>query len=112
MFVCARYDYHIFHKLTDNKTRTERMARTIGQLGSVTMGLLLLPVARNGIWEAIFGVSWEAALRFHRWMGISFLVLGLLHLCLWVTEYSDDPKHLHHMLGTSAGADYDDFTVP
>lgn len=37
----------------DSKTWEERFARTMGQLANVTMGLTILPVLRNGVFEKV-----------------------------------------------------------
>ena len=37
----------------DSKTWQERLARTMGQLANVTMGLMILPVLRNGVFEKV-----------------------------------------------------------
>jgi hypothetical protein len=35
----------------------EQLARTIGQLAIITMSLLILPAARNSVWETVRRLS-------------------------------------------------------
>lgn len=37
----------------DEKTWEERLARTVGQLANITMGLMVLPVSRNGVFDKV-----------------------------------------------------------
>lgn len=49
-----RYFEHGWHsEATSDKTWQERFARTMGQLANLTMGLMILPVARNGVWQKV-----------------------------------------------------------
>lgn len=53
-----RYKSHGWDStLVDDKTWQERFARTMGQLANITMGLMVLPVARNGVFEKVRYVS-------------------------------------------------------
>eukprot|EP00937_MAST-01D_sp_MAST-1D-sp2_P000986 g986.t1 len=62
----------------------ERFARTLGQFSNLLLALVFLPAARNSLWERVFGVPFERALRFHRLLGRMFLVVATLHqLCFW-----------------------------
>ena len=67
----------------------ELRARVLGQLNSAVMGLLTLPVARNSVWTRVFGVPWEAAVRFHVMLGRVFLACVALHASFWVGAYAD-----------------------
>lgn len=54
MMTIKRYfDHGWGHKLKTEKTWQERLARTMGQLANVTMGLMILPVTRNGVIEKV-----------------------------------------------------------
>jgi hypothetical protein len=61
----------------------ERLARTLGQLGNVVMGLLVLPCSRNSALLGAMGVSWERALRAHTFLGYLFLLTALAHMSSW-----------------------------
>ena len=66
----------------------ETFARTLGQLGNLVLGLVLLPVSRNSIWTHVFGIPWEASMGTHVFMGYAFLVIGVLHMfSWWITFY-------------------------
>ncbi|CAN0489466.1 unnamed protein product, partial [Laminaria digitata] len=67
----------------DSKTWQERLARTVGQLANITMGLMVLPVSRNGVFEkGVSGAGWETMMAYHRGMGRVFLELVLIHMVL------------------------------
>ena len=57
---------------------------------SATLGLLLLPTARNSVWPAVFGVPWEAGIAAHRWLGRLFLLLLLAHAGSWYAFYGTE----------------------
>ena len=64
-------------------------ARTLGQLAGLLLALLLLPVSRNSIWTAAFGVPHEAMLAIHTWLGGAFLACGVIHMVMWWLVWSD-----------------------
>ena len=43
-------------------------ANNIGRYANSNVLLLLLPVARNSIWQYIFGISYDRAVRYHRYI--------------------------------------------
>ncbi|OQS00998.1 transmembrane protein [Achlya hypogyna] len=57
-----------------------------GHLGLVNLMLILLPVARGHHWEVIFGIGHERILKFHKWLGRSFVLLTALHLVLSLNQ--------------------------
>lgn len=69
---------------------SERLARTSGQIASINMGLLVLPVARNSLWVASLGIGWDAMIKWHTWIGTNFLVLVLFHMICWMKLYETD----------------------
>ena len=66
---------------------SERLARTMGQLANMVMGLLVLPIARNNMFTYCFGLGWESMLWFHQLMGDVFLVLVFIHMVSWCVYY-------------------------
>jgi hypothetical protein len=69
--------------LGDAYPRLHVAARVCGHLTTLTMALLAFPVARNSVWEAAFGVSFDRAIKFHRVMGVLCWVLATAHMLLW-----------------------------
>lgn len=63
-------------------------ARTLGQVASATMGLLVFPIAKNSILTASFGIAWEQVLYAHIFLGALFLVLSLTHMFLWWSVFA------------------------
>lgn len=60
-----------------------RLARTLGHINNLNLGLVLLPVARNSLWLPLLGLSFERAIRLHRWTARFFFLSITTHLCLW-----------------------------
>ena len=58
------------------------------------MGLLLLPVARNSLLTAAFGIAWEQVLFVHTWLGGCFLACGVTHAVLWWIVYAEVTRAL------------------
>lgn len=107
-FIYWMYWRGVFNSVRNHENNLwERSARTAGQLLNLTMGLLVLPVARNNAFSSLLGVSWEAIMVWHQYLGDVFLVgvawhvisfLGVFHYdglgvassTLWNTEYDAD----------------------
>jgi hypothetical protein len=65
----------------------EDWARTLGQVGNLVSGLLILPVSRHSLWSHCLGVSWEALLWLHQLLGWAFLAIGVSHAALWYYKF-------------------------
>jgi len=111
------------HKYEYPKTFSdmECWARTTGQVASLFIALLSLPTARSSVWSMIFGVSWEAGVRFHRVLGYGALVASIMHQVLWWKVYaanSDDacagqlPKWPRDIFAIPLCFHADDWVVP
>jgi len=118
-FVYWEYD-HLYHwqKIGDettedytDKTWQESLARTFGQLANVTIGLLILPVSRNNIFEHTFGVSWDNMLKYHQYLGYLFLLLIALHMSFFidVITYQEGDGSIFNIPLDYNG---DNFTIP
>lgn len=53
--------------------------RSAGYTLAIALGLQLLPVQRFGVWSTLFGVSYERAVRLHRWLGPVIVALAGVH---------------------------------
>lgn len=69
------------------RSKAELAARSVGQVANMVTGLLVLPVTRNSVWTAVFGVSWESLLVYHQVLGYLLLALVALHALLWWVVY-------------------------
>ena len=45
-------------------------ARVLGQTANFLMGLMLLPVAKNSVFTACFGIAWEQVIFVHVFLGL------------------------------------------
>ena len=114
--ICAYWFFdHDWHNKAAQGTywsSSNKAARTLGQLGSMLLGLLALPVARNSVWLGLFGVSWESAISLHQILGRLFVAVVVAHmLCWWVTYAQDGgfPVDLWRVGYNSESAD--NFTI-
>jgi len=51
----------------------------MGQLAIVMLSITYLPITRNSIWIFILGIPFERAVKFHRWVGRSAVIVVLIH---------------------------------
>ena len=71
------------------RSNAELVARALGQVANVVMGLLVLPVSKNSFWNPLFGVSWESTIVYHQIMGYTLLLVILGHMFAWWYVYSE-----------------------
>ncbi|CAN0319940.1 unnamed protein product, partial [Ectocarpus sp. 12 AP-2014] len=85
----------------------------MGQLANVTMGLMILPVLRNGVFQNVFGVGWETMVAFHRRMSRVFLALVLVHMVFFWAVYAQEGDFWHDW-PIAIPTDYheDNWTIP
>jgi hypothetical protein len=69
--------------LGDAHPRLHVAARVFGHLTTLTMSFLCFPVARNSVWEGVFGVPFDRAMKVHRALGSLCWVLVTAHMLLW-----------------------------
>jgi hypothetical protein len=61
-----------------------------GELNFINLAFIMLPVTRNSIWTVLIGISYERAIRFHRYMAYLTMVTLLVHgVGMWVA-YADN----------------------
>eukprot|EP00048_Salpingoeca_helianthica_P003124 m.64117 g.64117 ORF g.64117 m.64117 type:complete len:828 (-) comp12505_c1_seq2:67-2550(-) len=66
---------------------TEIAARVLGQIVNLCSSLLLAPASRTGLWVAVFGIPYERALAYHRFLGgITYIILTL-HTIVWWAKW-------------------------
>lgn len=72
--------------------------KVIAQLLLINFTLVLAPVSRNSIWRIIFGISFERALFYHKWIGIFTISLVSIHGVVYaVWCYFDDYRKWYYI---------------
>jgi ferric-chelate reductase len=74
--------YSVLEILQLNNHPVNVLARIFGQLVLMNTSIILFPVARNSIWLYIFGIPFERAIKYHRWVSTSYYVCMCLHFIL------------------------------
>eukprot|EP00743_Colponemidia_sp_Colp-15_P006885 GILK01007429.1.p1 GENE.GILK01007429.1~~GILK01007429.1.p1 ORF type:complete len:879 (-),score=72.87 GILK01007429.1:153-2789(-) len=91
-----------------------RVSRGFGQVAVLFMSLLMFPSARSSLLPSFLGLSWEAGIKYHRWLGVAFLIGSIGHMLaayFWYAETGTFPEDIFRIpmhLATSI----DNFTVP
>mmetsp|Transcript_10874 Transcript_10874/g.26075 ORF Transcript_10874/g.26075 Transcript_10874/m.26075 type:complete len:900 (-) Transcript_10874:384-3083(-) len=70
----------------------ELWAKTLGILAIMNMGwYLLLPVGKRSVFLDMFGISWDSAIKYHRWIGYYTFWLAIAHSVMYpVLWYAND----------------------
>lgn len=63
-------------------------ARVLGHMTTLTMSFLTYPMARNSVWEAVWGIPFERGVRYHRALGRLTWGLVTLHMALWQIKWA------------------------
>jgi predicted ferric reductase len=74
--------------LLDPDTELQVAARVLGHLSTLSMAFLLMPSARNSLWEAALGVPFERAIKYHRLLGAFSWLLVTLHMLVWMGKWA------------------------
>jgi len=61
----------------------QRWARVFGHMATLSFSLLMLPVARDSLWTSAFGMSFERAIKYHRWLGSAAYFWLTVHMLTW-----------------------------
>ena len=72
--------------------RVQAAARFLGHAGTLCMALTTLPITRNSVWEAVFGVPFERALRVHRAMGRATWFTVTMHMLSWQIKWAAEDR--------------------
>jgi len=62
-------------------------ARIFGHLSNLAFSLVLFPVCRNSMWESVFGIPFERAIKWHRIMGGLAFMCVTIHLLIWMVKW-------------------------
>ena len=92
----------------------ERLARALGQVANVACGLLILPISRNNIWSILFGVSWDSMVKWHTYIGGTFLLMVMCHMFSWWRAFATDTINTfpHDIFSVPQDFHPDNWTVP
>ena len=82
---------------SDNNKHLQIPARVLGHLTTLGMSLLIVPVMRNGVIEAVFGVPFERAVKYHRWLGSLTYLLVTSHFLLWAIKWGIEGTLGHNL---------------
>jgi hypothetical protein len=69
-FFMHEFQCNVYHCNGSAASSEEQLARSLGQLGNLVMGLLVLPVSRQSVLAPLLGVSWDKTLRAHTFLGV------------------------------------------
>ena len=89
-----------------------RLARTLGHMTAMSMSLLVLPIARDSIWQRLFGIPFDSALRFHRVLGVWVFVSLTSHMLVWNIEWLRAGTWVNNVFTIYPSHSPDDFTLP
>eukprot|EP00056_Hartaetosiga_gracilis_P014109 m.239742 g.239742 ORF g.239742 m.239742 type:complete len:800 (-) comp14013_c0_seq1:142-2541(-) len=101
----------------DEYRELQTWARVMGHITSLTMSLLILPVARNSLWDYVFGVPFERALQYHRVLGVLAYTLLTVHMLLWYIKWGIEKTlannlfTLDYLQITPDNIHFDNFTI-
>jgi ferric-chelate reductase len=70
------------------KTTTYRWGRGLGYVNILNLSLILLPITRHSVWTWIFNISYERAVRFHRFLGVTTLSILTGHAIAMFIYYA------------------------
>lgn len=63
-------------------------ARVMGHMINLSISFLALPCTRNSLFESVFGVPFERAIKYHRFMGGVVYLFLCLHMFLWYLNWA------------------------
>lgn len=94
--------------------KSEVVSRCLGQIAVMFMSLLMVPAARDSVFSLVFGVSWEAGIKYHRWLGVLFLLSALGHMFANWAWYADLGAFPQDIIDVPMHVQFsiDNFTVP
>ena len=63
-------------------------ARVCAHMANLSLSFMLFPIAHNSLWESVFGIPFERALRYHRVLGFFGWLFVTIHACLWWLKWA------------------------
>lgn len=65
---------------------------------------VMLPVTRHSVWPMILGLSFERAIKYHRWLGRLTCVWVLVHFATQIHKYGGEIIGQHHSYTAAEGS--------
>jgi predicted ferric reductase len=96
-------------------------ARVMGHMTTLTMSFLTYPIARNSVWESVFGIPFDRAIKYHRVLGRLCWLFVTTHLLLWFVKWGLEGTLVNNMFtidnliitnGKTPAIHDDNFTIP
>lgn len=109
---CYWFFVHKFEHKSLHRSNAELAARSFGLVGNAVLGLLVLPIAKNGVWSKVFGVSWEGMVVYHQILGYTFLLTILMHMFSWWFVFHEVGSFPSDIFSVPMAYHSDNFTVP
>jgi len=91
--------YWFFNRLSAKDEREVPVARAFSSLALVGFAGLFFPVTRKSVLSAWFGVSFERAVRYHRWLAIATMGFVSLHGALMLERFGSDVLKTESLTG-------------
>mmetsp|Transcript_19174 Transcript_19174/g.22856 ORF Transcript_19174/g.22856 Transcript_19174/m.22856 type:complete len:1186 (+) Transcript_19174:273-3830(+) len=86
-FFLHEFQCNIYFCHGSSASMEEQLARSLGQLGNVVMGLLVLPVSRHSVLAPLLGISWDKCIGAHTFLGYLFILIAIAHEFAWWLSY-------------------------
>jgi ferric-chelate reductase len=71
---------------------TVAVGKALGYINVLNISLVLLPVTRHSVWTWIFNISYERAIRFHRFLAASNILSVTIHFIAMMIYYGKGPQ--------------------
>lgn len=96
------------------KDGDDPIPRSLGHLNDLNISLLLFPVARNSVWSSLFGISFERAIKFHRWIARVMFTFITCHMLGWWISWWKKGTFVKEALTFNGffATEYGDWTIP
>ncbi len=108
------HNYNTFWPKKTSINLSEQLGRTMGLIAVVFFSLLMFPAARNSPLYSFLGISWEASIVYHRWLGGLFLLSCFLHMVFnwwWYWDIGTFPQDII-AVPMHGAISIDNFTTP
>ncbi|XP_059636097.1 uncharacterized protein LOC132278318 [Cornus florida] len=96
LWIFANYLHFFFARIGDSKfsrweAKLGRVALTLGIVGNVCLVFLFFPVTRGSSVLPLFGLTSEASIKYHIWLGhiamLLFTTHGVLYIAYWAATH-------------------------
>eukprot|EP01080_Neovahlkampfia_damariscottae_P010064 gene10064-2486_t len=79
-----------YHSIVDTSNIIHIIAKVSGQLNLLNFGFVLLPVTRHSIWNFVFGIPFDRAIKYHRWVGFWSYLCLIFHFIFMGIHFRND----------------------